>query len=120
MSFIVERQPRQPQLPEGWHKAVTKEVLEERAIATRFGMKDAANFVFEADGIEIKQRFWIPQNFSKKSKLYQLIKDLTASEPGNKFDLETLVGLACEIDVRHRKTDSGDVYESVVAARRVE
>ena len=115
MTRYIERKLREVKIAEGLYKARIGRIAEEKAVETPFGIKDKLIVPFEVENgsqpIEINKRY----NYSihENSSFAGLIRSVTGSLPGEKFDLDTLEGQRCQVVITHRTTDAGDVWENI-------
>lgn len=119
MSKIIRREVHVPKLDEGWHKAMVKEVVLEYGVETHFGIKDQATiyFLVTAEKVELRVRKTLSLN--PKSGLCRLIEQITGKAPGLEYDLERLEGLPCELLITHKVMETGDIWENIEKARKV-
>ena len=109
-SIIVKRPLRKPRLAEGVYPSEIIAVEELKSVLTSWGEKDMIAFKFDLEGVEISYR--CTKSLHRSSNLYALIKEL-AGEPGEEFDVSTLVGTPCTVLISHYETDAGDVWENI-------
>lgn len=105
-------------ISEGWHRARLVDMYPEYDVATEYGLKDYVWFVFALeDGKEIKRRYGL--TFHKNGFLYPIVRGLLQAEPNEDTDLEELIGMECEIEVKHKTGSKGKIWANVVNARRI-
>jgi hypothetical protein len=109
-SIIVKRPLRKPRLAEGVYPSEIIAVEELKSVLTPWGEKDMIAFKFDLEGVEISYR--CTKSLHRSSNLYALIKEL-AGEPGEEFDVSTLIGTPCTVFISHYETDAGDVWENI-------
>lgn len=103
---------------EGWHKVQIADIYAEYDVVTKHGFKDYVWFVLMLEnGKELKQRYGL--SFHRNSYLYPIVKGLLGTEPREDMDLEVLIGVDCEVEVKHSADESGKIWVNVVNARQI-
>lgn len=113
--------------PEGLHAAVCCDVIDHGVVDTPFGQKSQVEVRWQLeDAIEtpaglirpiVRQRF--TNSLHEKAKL-RLVLETWRGQKLSKaelkaFDLETLIGASCQIQVIHRVSDEGNTFANVNA-----
>jgi hypothetical protein len=124
MALIITSKPQTFELPsEGEHLAVLADVVDLGESETEYGLKDRLQFVWlvQQNGsngnlLSVRQR---PHNKSlhEKSNLRKDLKRILGSEPGDTFDVESMLGANALLEIEHY-TREGRTYANVVAIRR--
>jgi hypothetical protein len=115
------------QPPLGEHKAVLVDIIKSDNEQTKFGIKTLLYFYFELEVLMDDNRpFLVRKKFThslnEKSNLYKFLtkwrgKPFTA---GEEFDLGTLVGAGCVLEIEPWTTPDGDVLNLVDRARTLD
>jgi len=89
-----------------------------RQFANAYGPRLGFDFTLGGNGAGKTITRSTAPNFTKKSKLAELIRGLSEIEPSpielsEGFDLETLVGSDCQVLVLQSTSKNGNVYSSV-------
>lgn len=120
MPFIVkasQKKTKWPLAPEGVHQAVLIEVKDMGMVETNFGPKHRARFVWELDHAGLKCRVFQVFNvsFDPKSHMRKNVSAVLGRDPGEKFDLDTLVGSVAPLVIGHDEGNDGVTYANVRA-----
>jgi hypothetical protein len=109
-SIFVRRPRRTAQLEEGTYEATIVAVEEITGVTTEWGEQDKIVVTFDVDGVELRRRY--NKSLYPTSYLYALIKELVG-DPGEEFDVITLVDMPCRVLITHREAENGDVWENI-------
>jgi hypothetical protein len=109
-SIFVRRPRRTAQLEEGTYDATIEGVEELTGVMTPWGEQDKILVTFDVNGVVLRRRY--NKSLYPTSNLFVLINELTG-EPGEEFDVVTLVDMPCRVLISHRETDTGDVWENI-------
>src|SRR6185437_4476011 len=117
--FIVKAKPKSPWplAPEGVHLATLIEVRDMGMVEGDYGPKHRARFVWEIEHNGAKYRVFQSFNVSMDAKahLRKAIADIIGRDPGEKFDLDTLVGSVAPLVLGHDEGNNGITYANVRA-----
>jgi hypothetical protein len=126
MTRVIRYTQKQFELPsEGIHLARLIEIKDlEPGLNPKGEEKSRVRFVWElADEVNISgnpmkafQTFNV--SLHPKSFLGQAIHDITGRDPGNQFDLDSLLGVEVQLVLKHNQGDDGRVYCNVAAILR--
>ena len=115
---------------EGIHNVVLSRIEDIGLVETvQYGTKDQFAMYFTCldqkgkDGGDVDLRYVVTKKLTPKSKLGQMLADLNITFSEDSFDTDDLVGVKCQVVVRHNKADNGNVYANItefVPIRRVE
>jgi len=118
INLIVKEAEIQPAIPEGMYKAALIKIEEGTG---EFG--DYLKFRFEViDGEQkgvsetlVASKKLSSSKSGKSSKLFDIVKALTKSEPkaGETLDIEGLIGKSCQIVVKNGKEKDGVQYQNI-------
>jgi hypothetical protein len=105
---------------EGIHRARLKEIRElDPALNSKGEKQPRLRFIWElsdrVNSLGESIRVFATYNVSlhPKSFLARAIVDLTGREPGQEFDLDSLVGVEAELVVKHNQASNGRMYANV-------
>jgi len=104
MATIVTKPTRVALVDDGDYDAVITGVEEQNDVQTTYEVKNMVVLTFDAGGTEVRKRY--SRSLHEKSDLYWLVKELVG-EPGDRFDLDTLIGTPCRIFITHTETETG-------------
>jgi DnaJ-class molecular chaperone len=124
MPIIVKTLTIEFEIPdEGSHHVRIREIKDLPMVQTKFGKKDKLLFVLDTDQLDSQgnprklfQR--CNKNLHAKSALRKFIKSVTGEDPGNEFDVETLLGREFDVQVEHNERD-GRVFADIAAIIRL-
>jgi hypothetical protein len=112
--------------PEGLHSAVCVDVIDKGLVETPWGEKHKVQLVWEIaqamdDGRPFTVRKTYTASLHEKSNLHKDLKAwrgraFTAEELAG-FDIERIVGVACQVLIQHNERD-GQVYANVGAVMK--
>tara|TARA_R110000824_G_scaffold21692_1_gene80685 strand:- start:1210 stop:1791 length:582 start_codon:yes stop_codon:yes gene_type:complete len=115
------------QPPLGEHKAVLVDIILSRDEMTKYGIKDILYFYFELEVLMDDNRpFLVRKKFNnslnEKSNLYKFLTKWRGKPfaAGEEFDLNTLVGAGCVLEIEPWTTPDGDVLHLVDRARTLD
>jgi len=115
------------QPPLGEHKAVLVDIIKSDNEQTKFGVKSLLYFYFELEVLMDDNRpFLVRKKFThslnEKSNLYKFLTKWRGKPfaAGEEFDLGTLVGAGCVLEIEPWTTPDGDVLNLVDRARTLE
>ena len=120
MSMIVKRRKRQFEIPkEGQVFARLQQIKDLGIVDGNFGSKEKIAFVWQTaecgiggEPLEVWQR--LTKSLHPKSLLFKAIRQITGEDPGEEFDLQTLVGVEVTLVIEHNEAE--DVTYANVAA----
>ena len=111
--------------PEGLHQGVCVDVIDMGMVQTQWGEKHKVRIVWQIEEVnpETSKRFDVSSFFglslSEKSRLRPTLEAWRgrkfSKEELEGFDLEKLIGAACQIQIVHNISDEGKVYGNVQA-----
>lgn len=78
--------------------------------------KEKLKMVFDL-GDNLKQWYWAAPSLHPSSKFYAMACALLAALPGESLEVDDLVGLQCEVEVDHYKSNDGKVRSKIVDFR---
>jgi hypothetical protein len=115
MSLVIERRVSD-QISEGLHSVAITKVEDLGLQETRFGMRDCAAIYFTADDQEGKPVDVLMRLVKSLHPKSSLGKFLTAVNVpfGDRFDLNVLVGVRCEVVIQHKEVD-GRIEANIAA-----
>lgn len=115
------------QPPLGEHKAVLVDIIKSDNEQTKFGVKSLLYFYFELEVLMDDNRpFLVRKKFThslnEKSNLYKFLTKWRGKPfaAGEEFDLNTLVGAGCVLEIEPWTTPDGDVLHLVDRARTLD
>ena len=115
------------QPPLGEHKAVLVDIIKSDNEQTKFGVKSLLYFYFELEVLMDDNRpFLVRKKFThslnEKSNLYKFLTKWRGMPfaAGEEFDLNTLVGAGCVLEIEPWTTPDGDVLHLVDRARTLD
>ena len=124
MPMIITSKEKKFEIPnEGEHLAVLADIVDLGETETAYGLKDLVQFRWQvqqlgSDGkpLSVRQK---PHNKSmyEKATLRKDIKRILGKDPGDSFDVETLLGVNSLLEIEHH-TREGRTYANIVAIRR--
>ena len=111
--------------PEGTYKAWVEKIEMDKS---KFEDKEIVKIQFKTDyQPKPNEAAWkitlsCTASLHEKSRLYYVIEKLTGQglKEGQDFDVETLKGKVCFVQVEHQVSDSGNIYAKVADVFRVE
>lgn len=117
MAIIEATQNEYELIPEGAYSAKVESVLEGIKRNTSFGEKDALRIRFETeklgkDGKKLTAILTVNRTIGKGSSLAKCIKQVTGTDPGRRFDPQSLVGTKVLIVIAHNE-NNGRTYANV-------
>jgi hypothetical protein len=116
MTVIVTKPTKVALFDDGEYDAVITGVEEQNDVQTTYEVKNMVVLVFDAGGTEVRKRY--SRSLHERSDLYALVKELVG-EPGDSFDLDTLIGTLCRVFITHVETETG-VWRYVNNVRKTE
>lgn len=120
MAIVVDKNQKNFEIPEeGLYKAVLGDVIDLGEVDTQYGKKHKVRFVYflsEVDSEGRQFRIFQQLNVSlhEKATLYKVVRRLNGGEPETPFDLETLIGKQCQLDINNTESE-GRTYANVVS-----
>lgn len=124
MPMIITAKPAKFEIPdEGEHLGVLVDIVDLGETETGYGLKDRVQFrwLVEQRGkdgkpLSVRQK---PHNKSmhEKATLRKDIKRILGKDPGDTFDIETLLGVNALLEIEHH-THEGRTYANIIAIRR--
>jgi hypothetical protein len=117
MAFVVKK-TEYAKMSEGIHQTVISRVEDLGEVDTQKGKKLRCAVYFQAldekdkDGNPIEARITANQSLGPKSTLGKLIATLTGVAPGAEFEMESLVGIKCQVVIEH-VTKDGQTYANI-------
>lgn len=109
---------------EGVHDAELIEIKELGMVETPNGEREKVRFVYGLDDIDSRgKNLLVFQSFNltlhPSSFLSKAIYDLTGEEPGEEYELDDLLGIRCQLVLKHHRSEtSGKTYANVAAILR--
>jgi hypothetical protein len=119
MPLIVSRKTKRYELPdEGEHLAVLADVIDLGEANTAKDKKPRIRFVWlleqrDSEGKHIAVWVSYPNSLYLKSHLCKTVTTLLGRDPGDRFDLETLLGKNARVLIRHSE-GNGRVFADIV------
>jgi len=124
VTMIITAKQKKFEIPtEGEHLAVLADVVDLGEVETNYGRKDQVQFrwLVEQKGkdgkpLAVRQR---PHNKSmhEKASLRHDIKRILGADPGDTFDVDTLLGVNANLTIEHYTRD-GNTYANITDIRR--
>jgi hypothetical protein len=126
MSLYVSYEKKEyPQAPEGLHQAVCADVQDLGLRPTPWGDKEKIRIMYQTETVDpaTKQRFVVMRQFGKNLSPKGHLRGFLESWRGRKFtpeelakfDLETLIGVNCQIQVVHELSTDGREFANIQA-----
>jgi hypothetical protein len=125
MTLIVQSGRNNPtkqyEIPdEGGHPGTLIQVRDLGVVETKFGPKPRVRLVWEldtlaSDGRHLRAYQAFNKTFDGKSYLRKAVRQILGRDPGDTFDLESLVGLRRLIVIGHDDGPEGKVFANVRA-----
>lgn len=111
--------------PAGVHNAVCVDVINKGLMETKFGKKTKLVIRWELDAEDegTGKRYVIGEMYSVSLHEKANLRKMLETWRGRKFtadelrgwDIETLIGVPCQLVVAHKDTDDGNTYANVVS-----
>ena len=122
--LVVKYTKKQYEIPdEGIVNGTLAEVKDLGEMPTAFGSKDKILWVWETDQIgrngkpmKVFQRF--TKSLHPKALLYKALRSITGEEPGEEFDLSSLIGTQVQLVIQHNEGEDGITYANVASIFR--
>jgi hypothetical protein len=109
MALIVTATQKQfERADEGEHLAVLADVIDLGEVDTKYGRNHMVRFVWlveqrDKEGKQISVTRSYTRSLHEKASLRKVIKAIHGRDPGNSFDLETLLGTNMRLVIEHRE-----------------
>lgn len=111
MAMLISTKPKQYELPgEGEHCAVLCDIVDLGEVDTAYGKKDKLRFIWLVDqrdstGKQIQVAYSYTKSLHEKASLRKVIKAILGRDPGDTFDVETLLGTNVRLVIEHVSQD---------------
>ena len=120
MSLVIEKRVSE-QMSEGLHSVTITKVEDLGLEQTRFGMRECAVIYFtsgnQKEGKPVDVRMRLVKSLHPESSLGKLLTALNVPF-GDRFDLNVLVGVRCEVVIQHEVRD-GQTTANIAAVLKV-
>jgi hypothetical protein len=126
MSLIVQSNRNNPsgkqyEIPdEGGHPGTLIQVRDLGTVETKFGPRPRVRLVWEldalaSDGRHLRAYQAFNKSFDSKSYLRKAVRQILGHDPGDTFDLESLVGLHRLVVIGHDDGPEGRIFANIRA-----
>jgi hypothetical protein len=111
MAMIISTKPKQYEIPgEGEHRAVLCDIVDLGEVDTAYGKKDKIRFIWLVDqrdsaGKQLQVAYSYTKSLHEKASLRKVIKAILGRDPGDTFDVETLLGTNVRLVIEHVSQD---------------
>lgn len=124
---IIARKPRSDYAlcPEGLHHAVCVDVIDLGLVKTQFGEKEKVQLVWQIEDVDVGtgQRYQVQKRYTLSlHEKASLTKDLEGwrgrkftKDELDGFDVENVLGKACQVQVEHELKENGSIFANVKA-----
>jgi hypothetical protein len=115
----VIKQKEYELMEEGLHNVVVSRIEDLGKVETQHGVKEMAEVWFKAldqkakDGGDVEARIRVNCVLGAKSTLRKSILGPLGIVPGKEFDLNSLVGVKCQILIQHNTIEDGRTFANV-------
>ncbi len=118
--FIVTKTLRKPKLEAGNYPAQVGKLQAKKMKGDNgdwISVTIPFNIRHPKTGETVTVNFIASKSLKPKSRLYPIVCGILGAEPGENFDLRHLQGKKVSVQIDHRTTDSGDIWENVVTVK---
>src|SRR5213592_4493216 len=132
MAILTQTKPGRNPAPEGVHIGVVVDVIDRGVVHhDEFGSKPMVDVVWQLDEVDpdTRQRFLVSRRFNnslnEKARLSPVVEALLgrAIEARERrplgFDLETLLGKSCQVEVVHQSGKNGGIFARIEKCMRL-
>lgn len=120
MSTVI-KQKEYELMEEGLHNVVISRIEDLGKVETQHGVKEMAEVYFKAldqkakDGGDVEARMRFNCSLGAKSTLRKSILNPLGVTPGKEFDLNSLVGVKCQVLIQHNTIEDGRTFANIAS-----
>lgn len=107
---------RKPQLKEMEYRATVGKITS-TVIKTDSGSWNRITIPFEIWRTGVTVLFFASNKLVRSGRLYPIVEGILGKAPNPKMNLGSLAGKSVVVSIKHRTDDSGNVWETITAAR---
>jgi hypothetical protein len=117
----VIKQKEYELMDEGLHNVVVSRIEDLGKVETQHGVKEMAEIYFKAldqkakDGSDVEARIRVNCVLGAKSTLRKMVLSPLNIIPGKEFDLNSLVGLKCQVLIQHNTIEDGRTFANIAS-----
>jgi hypothetical protein len=117
----VIKQKEYELMDEGLHSVVISRIEDLGKVDTQHGVKEMAEIWFKAldqkakDGGDVEARVRVNCVLGAKSTLRKLVLSPLNIVPGKEFDLNSLVGIKCQVLIQHNTIEDGRTFANITS-----
>ena len=117
----VIKQKEYELMDEGLHSVVISRIEDLGKVDTQHGVKEMAEIWFKAldqkakDGGDVEARIRVNCVLGQKSTLRKMVLSPLNIIPGKEFDLNSLVGVKCQVLIQHNTIEDGRTFANIAS-----
>lgn len=117
----VIKQKEYELMEEGLNNVVISRIEDLGKVETQHGVKEMAEIYFKSltqkakDGSDVESRIRVNCVLGAKSTLRKMVLTPLNIVPGKEFDLNSLVGIKCQVLIQHNTIEDGRTFANVAS-----